>query len=411
MNVLVLGGGGREAALVYKLSQSKKVTRLFCAPGNAGIASLAEIVPIPVDAVDQLLQFSKENQIDLTVVGPELPLSLGVVDRFEMAGLRIFGPSRLAAQIETSKGFSKLLMRNHHIPTPHAEVVSIDEATRRIETSAMPIVLKVDGLAAGKGVVIAQTVQEARAGLEQFRTMGEGPILLEQYVTGVEATFFVLADGETGIPLTSAKDYKRIFDGDQGPNTGGMGAVSPSPNITPDIEREVMSKIVHPTLKALAGEGIPYRGVLYVGLMLTDAGPLALEFNARFGDPEAQAVLPRLKTDLMDLIEATLDHRLDQLQLEWSDETAVCVVLAAEGYPGTVQRGDLISGLDTPRDSGTMIFHAGTQKEGVSVVTAGGRVLGVTSLGPNRQTARERVYQAVDHVSFRGMQYRKEIGQ
>ncbi len=415
MKILVIGGGGREAALVHKISQSKRGSRLFCAPGNPGIQSVATLVPIAAHSVSALLQFSIENQIDLTIVGPELPLSLGIVNRFEEAGLSIFGPSQEAAQVETSKVFSKTFMQKYKIPTPQAQVVSIDEAFRLIETSSFPIpvVLKADGLAAGKGVIIAEDSRSAQEGLNRFREMGESAsrILLEEYITGVEATFFVVADGETAVSFGSAKDYKRLEDGDRGPNTGGMGAISPAPAFGSAIETEVLSRIVYPTLKGLVQEGIPYRGILYVGLMLTEKGPLVLEFNARLGDPEAQAVLPRLQTDFIDLVEATLAHRLDRFKLEWSDRTSVCVVLASLGYPGVYKKGEIISGLDQIDDPAVTVFHAGTERKENHFVTSGGRVLGVTALGLDRQRAREAAYRAVDRVSFRGMQYRKEIGQ
>ncbi|MBI3358023.1 MAG: phosphoribosylamine--glycine ligase [Nitrospirae bacterium] len=411
MRILVIGGGGREAALVFKIAQSKKVTKLFCAPGNAGIASYATCVPIAVNQIEQLLQFAKENQIDLTVVGPEIPLSLGVVDLFQSEGLKIFGPRKRAAQLESSKAFSKQFMRKYHILTPEAEVVTLEEAAGRIEKLKMPIVLKVDGLAAGKGVVIAQDIQEAMAGLGFFKSIGKGTekILLEQYLIGVEATFLVVADSETVVPLASAKDYKRLFDNDLGPNTGGMGAVSPAPTMTPELHAHVMTKIMQPTLKGLTEEGIAYQGILYVGLMLTEEGPYVLEFNARLGDPEAQAVLPRLKTDWVDLMEAVLEHRLDRLKLEWDDAVSVCVVLASDGYPGDFKKGEEIFGLGNVEET-VMVFHAGTAQNQGASVTAGGRVLGVTALGSDYQSARAKCYQAIDRISFEGMLYRKDIG-
>ncbi|MBI3802853.1 MAG: phosphoribosylamine--glycine ligase [Nitrospirae bacterium] len=416
MNVLVIGGGGREHALVWKIAQSPRVRKLYCAPGNPGIAAQAEIVPVAVDEVEKLLAFAKEKPIDLTVVGPELPLSHGIVDRFEAHGLRIFGPHRAAAEIETSKVFSKKLMQKYQIPTAAAEVVTLDEAYARITSIPMPVVLKVEGLAAGKGVVIARDLKEAKEGLDGFRSMGEAAnrIILERYLKGIEATFFVITDGIRALPLASAQDHKRIYDGDQGPNTGGMGAISPTPRITPEIEAQVMERIIYPTLRGLAAEGTPYRGVLYAGLMLTSLGPHVLEFNARWGDPETQAVLPRLKTDWVDVMEAALDHRLDQMKLEWREEAAVCIVLASEGYPGPYQKGEVISGLDridlSDIVADVVVFHAGTARRGEEWITQGGRVLGVTALGKTVPEARRRAYQAVDCISFRGMQYRKDIG-
>jgi phosphoribosylamine--glycine ligase len=412
MKILVIGGGGREHALIWKIAQSPRLTQLFCAPGNAGMATLAELVPIPVSDIDALLRFAQEKKIDLTVVGPELPLSLGIVDRFEAAGLRIFGPHRGAAEIETSKVFSKSLMQKYRVPTPEAEIVSLEDAYRRIPSVKMPIVLKVEGLAAGKGVVIAHDRNQAEEALNDFRKLGEAAsrIILEQYLEGVEATFFVLTDGTAVLPLASAQDHKRVFDADCGPNTGGMGAISPTPRITSDIEREVMTRIVHPTLQGLAAEGKPYRGVLYIGLMLTPEGPYVLEFNARWGDPEAQAVLPRMKTDWVDLMEATLDRRLNQVQVEWKEEVSICVVLASEGYPGPYRKGAVISGLDAIPSWEVLIFHAGTEQREGTWVTQGGRLLGITALGKNFSEARRHVYDAIDRISSPGMHFRKDIG-
>ncbi len=412
MKILVIGGGGREHALIWKIAQSPRLTRLYCAPGNAGMASLSESVPIPVDDIDALLRFAEEKKIDLTVVGPELPLSLGIVDRFEAKGLRIFGPHRGAAEIETSKVFSKSLMQKYRIPTPEAEIVSLEEAYGKIPSIEMPIVLKVEGLAAGKGVVIAKDREEAKEALNSFRTLGKAAsrIILEQYLEGVEATFFILTDGLTVVPLASAQDHKRVFDADRGPNTGGMGAISPTPRITSSIERDVMSRIIYPVLEGLAAEGRPYRGVLYAGLMLTPSGPYVLEFNARWGDPEAQAVLPRLKTDWVDLMEATLDHRLNQTRMEWNEAVSVCVVLASEGYPGDYRKGEIISGLETVRPEEALVFHAGTERKGERWLTHGGRVLGVTAFGKDFSEARRHVYQAITRISFPGMHFRKDIG-
>lgn len=412
MRILVVGGGGREHSLVWRIARSPRLTQLFCAPGNPGMAPLAELVPIPVDDIDALLQFVKKKKIDLTVVGPELPLSLGIVDRFEAEGLRIFGPRRAAAEIETSKVFSKSLMQKYKIPTPAAEIVSIDEAERRIASIRLPIVLKVEGLAAGKGVVIARERNEVEAALSGFRAFGKAAsrIILEEYLEGVEATFFVLTDGTAVMPLASAQDHKRVFDGDVGANTGGMGAISPTPRVAPAVEEEVMSKVIHPVLKGLADEGTPYRGVLYTGLMLTPSGPHVLEFNARWGDPEAQAVLPRLKTDWVDLMEATLDGRLHQIKPEWEEAVSVCVVLASEGYPGPYRKGEVISGLETVGPQEALIFHAGTERKGEKWVTQGGRVLGVTAFGRDFPEARRNVYQAIGQISFPGMHFRKDIG-
>ncbi|MEK7702449.1 MAG: phosphoribosylamine--glycine ligase [Nitrospirota bacterium] len=411
MKILVIGGGGREAALVHKIAKSPRVTKIFCAPGNAGIASYATLVPIADDQIALLLKFAQENQIDLTVVGPEKPLSMGIVNQFREAGLKIFGPTKEAAQLESSKVFSKNFMRKYKIPTADAQVTTIDAAYEKMKAIKMPIVLKVDGLAAGKGVVIAQNINEAQAGLDYFKKIGKGaePILIEQYLEGVEATFFVVADSEDVIPLATAKDHKRLMDDNCGPNTGGMGAISPAPSITPDLHDKIMKTIVHPTLKGLMQEGISYQGVLYVGLMLTSDGPYVLEFNARLGDPEAQVVLPRLKTDWIDLIDAVLEHRLYRLRLEWEDQVAVCVVLASKGYPGDYQKGDEITGLDKIQDTAITVFHAGTKREG-EILTSGGRVLGVTALAGDVQSARQKIYRAIHQIQFSGMQYRNDIG-
>ncbi|MFQ5779921.1 MAG: phosphoribosylamine--glycine ligase [Nitrospiria bacterium] len=412
MKILVVGGGGREHALVWKIAQSPGVTHLFCSPGNAGMAPLAELVAIEADDVEQLLRFAKERRIDLTVVGPELPLSLGIVDRFESEGLRIFGPHRAAAELETSKVFSKALMRKYKIPTAEAEVVSFEEAFQRVPSLPMPVVLKVEGLAAGKGVVVATDRKEAKEGLEAFRAMGSAAsrIILEEYLEGAEVSFFVVTDGRMALPLASSHDHKRVFDADRGPNTGGMGAVSPTPRLAPSVEAEIMSRIIYPTLRGLSSEGSPYRGVLYAGLMLTPEGAKVLEFNARWGDPEAQAILPRLNTDWVEVMEATLDHRLDQIQLDWKEAASVCVVLASEGYPGPYRKGETISGLENADLHDVLLFHAGTERRGEAWVTRGGRVLGVTALGDNLSEGRRTVYQTIGKISFPGMHYRADIG-
>lgn len=412
MNVFVIGGGGREDALIWKLKQSPRVGKIFCAPGNAGIAARVETVDIAVGDVGALLQFAKSARIDLTVVGPEQPLSLGIVDAFEAAGMRIFGPRAAAAQIEASKAFSKRLMKKYGIPTADAEVLPLDEVRRRLSSLSFPIVLKVDGLASGKGVVIAQDAAEAACALAMFESFGAaaGQIVVEQYLTGAEVSFFVLTDGETVIPLTSAEDHKQIFDGDRGPNTGGMGAISPSPRLTPALQADVMARIALPTIAALAAEGAPYCGVLYLGLMLTADGSFVLEYNARFGDPEAQAILVRLETDLVDLIDAALDRRLDTTTIRWRDDISVCVVLAAAGYPALPRTGDAISGLDQVGDSDIAVFHAGTTMQDGRCVTSGGRVLGVTAWGPSVDAARRRAYATVDRLHFDGRQYRRDIG-
>jgi phosphoribosylamine--glycine ligase len=412
MKLLVIGGGGREHALVWKLAQSPRVEKIFCAPGNPGIAPLAQPVHLKIDQVDALLLFAETERIDLTIVGPEQPLALGLVDRFEAAGLPVFGPRCAAAEIETSKVFSKALMEKYAIPTAKAQVLSLQEARQQLAGWRYPIVLKVDGLAAGKGVVIPQDCVEAEAALAFFESLGDAAarVVVEEYLEGVETSFFVVTDGQAVIPLASAKDHKTIFDNNLGPNTGGMGAVSPSPHLTPGLQSEIMRTIAVPTVAGMAKEGRAYCGVLYIGLMLTARGPYVLEFNARLGDPEAQAILARLETDWLEVIEATLERRLDTLQLQWRDPAAVCVVLASAGYPTTSRSGDPITGLEQVDSPDTIVFHAGSAQRGEEIVTSGGRVLGITARGPDVAEARRRAYAAVGKVHFDGMQYRTDIG-
>jgi phosphoribosylamine--glycine ligase len=374
---------------------------------------VAKPVPIGHDAVERLLIFAQDRGIDLTVVGPEIPLALGLVDRFEENGLPVFGPRRAAAEIETNKAFAKAFMQRHHIPTASFEIVTLEEARRRAPSLPMPIVLKAAGLAAGKGVVVARHPDDALQALDDFGNLGDAAtqILLEQCLTGPEVSFFVVTDGESVIPLTTAQDHKTIFDGNRGPNTGGMGAICPAPNITPALQDEIMSTIILPTIRGLAAEGRPYTGVLYAGLMLTPSGPSVLEFNARFGDPEAQAILFRMETDWVSVMEAALDHRLGECKLAWNSETAICVVLAAHGYPGRYRKEDVIIGLDAVASMpDVMVYHAGTDRREQTWVTQGGRVLGVTARGRHAREARRLVYQAVEKISFLGMQYRRDIG-
>ncbi len=412
MKVLVIGGGGREHALVWKIAQSPRIEQLFCAPGNAGISEIAELIQIPVDDIDRLVSFAKIRAVDLTVVGPELPLAHRIVDRFQEIGLRIFGPRRAAAEIETSKVFSKALMDKYGIPTAKSEVVSHEAAYTHIASTDLPVVLKVDGLAAGKGVVIAHSRAEAIAGLDGFKKMGDAAnqIIIEEYLEGEELSFFVVTDGIRALPLGSAQDHKRVFDGNLGPNTGGMGAFSPSPLLTPALESEIMSKVIDPTLQALSKEGCPYQGVLYAGLMLTKKGLYVLEFNARWGDPEAQTLLPRLKTDWVDVMEAALDGRLNQINLEWEAGGSICLILASGGYPGSYEKGEIIWGIQDPLPDGVLLFHAGTTFKDGEWLTAGGRVLGITALGRNLSEARRQAYAAVKQISFEKMHYRTDIG-
>jgi phosphoribosylamine--glycine ligase len=417
MKVLVIGGGGREHALAWKIAQSPLVTKLYCAPGNPGTAALAENLPIAVDQLDKLLAFAFENRIDLTVVGPEQPLSLGIVDLFESHGLKVFGPSQKAAFIEGSKAFSKDLMQKYGVPTAAYGVFTDQaEAEAFIKRTGAPIVVKADGLAAGKGVIIARTCAEA---VDAVRDMLSGNafgsagsrVVIEEFLTGEEASFLVITDGEKVIPLASAQDHKAIFDGDQGPNTGGMGAYSPAPVVTRDIHEKAMQQVILPTVKGMAAEGRPYRGVLYAGLMVKDGQVKTLEFNARFGDPECQPLLMRMKSDIVPVLMAVAEGDLGSHSIEWYEKAAVCVVMAAEGYPGDYRRADVIDGLaEAARIDDVYVFHAGTAVKEGRCITNGGRVLGVTALGDSVQQAITTAYEAVNRISWKGVQFRSDIG-
>ncbi len=417
MKILVVGGGGREHALVWKIVQSKSVKKIFCAPGNAGIAKQAECIPIGADDVSALLPFAEKERIDMTVVGPEAPLTLGIVDSFEARGLRIFGPSRRAAEIEGSKVLSKEIMKKYGIPSAEFQVFEdYPEAVRYVQEKDAPLVVKADGLAAGKGVILCQTVPEALAALErvmirkEFGAAGQR-VVVEEFLQGEEASFLVFTDGESILPLPTSQDHKAIFDDDKGPNTGGMGAYSPAPVVTEEIHRTVMETIMLPTIRAMAAEGRKYRGVLYAGLMIRDGRPKVLEFNARFGDPETQPLLMRLKSDLIPVLEATLDGGIGKIRPEWDRRPAVCVVMASGGYPGSYVKGKVISGLDeAARVPGAFVFHAGTSLKDGKVVTSGGRVLGVTAVGNEIREAIETAYQAAGRISWEGVQYRRDIG-
>jgi phosphoribosylamine--glycine ligase len=417
MNVLVIGSGGREHTLAWKLSRSPRVSKVFCAPGNAGIASVATCVPIAADRMDELLAFARNETIGLTVVGPEDPLSKGIVDAFEKEGLRIFGAGRRAAEIEASKSFAKYLMNKYRIPTADGETfTSVKKARAYVEARGAPIVVKADGLAAGKGVVVCRTVKEALEALDRImveREFGDAgrKVVVEACLEGEEASFLAFTDGKTVLPLPTSQDHKPIYDEDRGPNTGGMGAYSPAPVVDRYLHRRIMNEIMIPAVKAMAAEGRPYKGVLYAGLMIDGDTPRVLEFNGRFGDPEAQPLLMRLKTDLMEIMEAVIDERLDQVRLEIDPRAAVCVVMASGGYPGKYAKGHPIEGLDqAARMRDVMVFHAGTAlKDGV-VVTSGGRVLGVTALGDTIGKAIQKAYQAVGKISWKDVQYRTDIG-
>jgi phosphoribosylamine--glycine ligase len=416
MKVLVIGGGGREHALVWKISQSPKVKKIFCAPGSAAIGEFAELVAIGPEQIDRLADFAAKEKIDLTVVGPELPLTLGITDLFEERGLRIFGPNREAAQLEGSKAFAKEILRDNAIPTAaFATFTDAASAKNFIAKQHAPIVVKADGLAAGKGVLICTTRAEADAAVDEillgkaFGPAGE-KVVIEEFLDGEEASFMVLTDGDHILPLASSQDHKRVFDNDEGPNTGGMGAYSPAPVVTPEVHRRILHEILAPLLAGLKKKNIRYRGVIYVGLMITQDGPTVLEFNARFGDPECQPIMMRLKSDLVELMEAVIDGRLDEAQARWHDDGAVCVVLAAAGYPGAYDKGKEILGLEKLRDwSDGFVFHAGTKKDNGRWVTSGGRVLGVTARGKSVADAVREAYRAVGEISWDGMHYRKDI--
>jgi phosphoribosylamine--glycine ligase len=418
MKVLVVGGGGREHALVWKIAQSPLVKKIFCAPGNAGIASLAECVPIGAEDVDQLLVFARQQKIDLTVVGPEGPLSIGIVDRFEQAGLRIFGASQKAAAIEASKSFAKHIMTKYNVPTAIGKTfTSYKPAEAYIKKTGAPIVVKADGLAAGKGVIVCDTVAKAISALKQIMVKNEfgeagKKVVVEECLMGEEASFLAFTDGKTVIALPSSQDHKPIFDDDKGPNTGGMGAYSPAPVVDQYLHDRIMKEIMIPTVRGMAAEGHPYKGVLYAGLMIDRDRIKVLEFNGRFGDPEAQPLLMRLKNDIIPIIDAIIDERLDQCRLEIDPRATVCVVMAAGGYPGKYKKGHPIQGLDkAKRLKDVMVFHAGTGMDGKQVVANGGRVLGVTALGKTVEQAIAKAYKAVDKISWKDVQYREDIGQ
>ncbi len=418
MRILIVGSGGREHALAWKIFQSKLCDKIFCAPGNGGIEQIAECLPIPADDVSGLLDFARKEKIDLTVVGPERALELGIVDEFTKAGLKIFGPDKSAARLEASKVFSKELMAKYKVPTAAFKVFdSPDAAKKYIEAHGAPCVVKADGLAAGKGVVVAKTVDEARAAVTAMmedKVFGEAGkrIIVEECLEGQEASILVITDSRQVLALASAQDHKRIFDNDQGANTGGMGAYSPAPVVTESILKTVMEKIIYPTLDGLAKEGIDYRGVLYAGIMLTKNGPQTLEFNVRFGDPETQAILPRLKSDLVEIMLATAVGKLSKIKkLDWEERASVCVVCAAGGYPGNYEKNKEIFGLEeAQRMKDVVVFHAGTKKAAGKILTGGGRVLGVTGLGNSIKEAINKAYAAVDKIKFEGMQYRRDIG-
>ncbi len=417
MKILIIGSGGREHAIASSVAKSKRVSKIYCAPGNAGIAELAECVDIGVMEFDKLVEFAKEKEIDMTIVGPDDPLVAGLVDAFEQAGLKVFGPRKNAAIIEGSKAFSKDLMKKYDIPTAGYENFdNPDEALAYLETADFPIVLKADGLALGKGVLICSTLEEAKEGVKsimldkQFGSAGN-KMVIEEFMTGREVSVLAFCDGTTIKTMTSAQDHKRAKDGDQGLNTGGMGTFSPSPFYTKEIDEFCQEEVYKKTMAAMKAEGRDFVGILFTGLMITPKGTKVLEYNARFGDPEAQVVLPRMKNDIIDVLEACIDGKLDEINLEFEDNAAVCVVLASDGYPVAYDKGFPIKGLDTFKDKeGYYVFHAGTKFDNNEVVTNGGRVLGVTAKGEDLVKARANAYEAVKLIDFDNKYMRNDIG-
>lgn len=415
--VLVIGGGGREHAIIHKLKESDKVSKIYCAPGNGGIARDAECVPIGVMEFDKLVDFAKSNEIDMVMVAPDDPLAAGAVDAFENAGIRAFGPNKRAAIIEGSKAFSKDLMKKYNIPTAKYEVFSNSvEAIGYIkEQDTYPIVVKADGLALGKGVIIAETFEDAEKAVHEimddkvFGSAG-GKVVIEEFLTGPEISVLAFTDGKTIKPMVSAQDHKRAFDNDKGPNTGGMGTFSPSRIYTDELADECMKNIFIPTMNAMNSENRTFKGVLYFGLMKTPSGVKVIEYNCRFGDPETQVVLPRLESDLFEIFDAVIDERLNEIDIKWNDGAAVCVVLASGGYPRKYQTGYPIEGLCRAESAGALIFHAGTKADGDNILTSGGRVLGVTAVASNLDDAIKTAYGYVDLISFKDMHYRKDIG-
>jgi len=416
MKILVVGAGGREHALAWKLAQSTRVTRVFVAPGNAGTASEPGCSNVAAGSIDEMLAFAQRERIAFTVVGPEAPLAEGIVDAFRAAEQRIFGPSRACAQLESSKDFAKAFMQRHAIPTAeYATFTNAAEAHAYIDRRGAPIVVKADGLAAGKGVVVAHTVQEAHAAVDAMllsKSMGDAGarVVIEQFLEGEEASFIAMVDGKNVLPLATSQDHKRLRDGDQGPNTGGMGAYSPAPVVTPRMHARIMREVIDPVVAGMNDEGMPYTGFLYAGLMIKGNELNVLEFNCRLGDPETQPIVFRLKSDLVGMVEAALGGGLDKVEPQWDRRVALAVVLASQGYPEAPRKGDIIEGLPVTAAEDVHVFHAGTALEADRVVTNGGRVLAVTALGDNVRLAQRRAYAAADQIRFDGMQLRRDIG-
>jgi phosphoribosylamine--glycine ligase len=419
MKILLVGNGGREHALAWKVRQSPLVNELYCAPGNAGIAEIADCVPIDAHNIVEVADFAQTIKADLTVVGPELPMVLGIGDEFIRRGLRIFCPSRGSAEIEGSKAFARDFMARHKVPSPRFEVCSsLDEALAFVKNAPLgyPFVVKADGLAAGKGTAVVQDAAEAKAFVEQimadkkFGSAG-AKVVMEEFLQGEEVSFLVFSDGARVVPMASVQDHKRALDGDQGPNTGGMGTVSPTTSISLDGHKRIMQEIILPTVAGLAAEGRRFQGVLYAGLMMTEAGPKVLEFNARFGDPETQVIMARMRSDLVPILQQVATGTLGEMRIEWVKEPAVCVVVASKGYPDTPETGKIVTGLDSLKEwSDVVVYHAATKREDAHIKTVGGRVLGVTALGANLESAIARAYEAIGRIHFEGMTYRRDIG-
>lgn len=416
MKVLVVGGGGREHAICWKLAQSDKITKLYCAPGNAGIAKVAECVNVGAEDIDGICTWAKDNAIDLAVIGPEVPLAMGIVDRLNDVGVKTFGPNAKCSQLEASKSFTKSFLARHNIPTAgYREFTDKDELLANVGLYGYPMVLKADGLAAGKGVVIPENEEDAKKAIEEMmgdKVFGDAAdkIVVEEFLTGVEASMLCFVDHNSIVPMESAQDYKRVFDGDKGPNTGGMGTYSPSLLFNEEIEAQIRERILEPTLKGFQEDRLDFQGVLFIGLMLGDEGPKVIEFNNRFGDPETQSVLMRLDSDLLEIFEAVTDNRLKDLDIKWKNDKAVCVVLASGGYPGSYEKGKEITGLNDV-DSDVVVFHAGTKfGDNGEILTSGGRVLGVTATGSSHDEARAKAYANAERIKFEGVQMRHDIG-
>ena len=414
MRVLVVGGGGREHAICWKLSNESNVEKIYCAPGNAGITDVAECIDIEDDNIEALLQFAKENKIDLTIVGPEVPLVVGIVDKFEEENLKIFGPNKKCAQLEGSKSFSKDFMIRHNLPTArYKEYTELDKAIAEIDEFGYPVVIKADGLAAGKGVVIPENREDAIKTLKEmmedhkFGNAGD-KIVIEEFLTGIETSILAFVDNDTIVPMASAKDHKKIFDGEIGLNTGGMGTFSPSEIYTDELAKEIQEKILDKTLEGFKKDNLDYKGVLFVGLMITEEGPKVLEYNVRFGDPETQSVLFRLNTNLNKIMRAIIDNNLKNIEINYSKEEAICVMLTSGGYPEAYEKGKVITGLEN-LDSDIVVFHSGTKFDGQNIVTNGGRVIGITAKGSSVKEASDRVYENIKKINFEGMHYRKDI--